>query len=67
MTWTISGSVNDLTPAVAANIFGNATENDTFIIGPSGFGYQYPSDFPNIVKFAQITNKVASQTGKILV
>src|SRR5947208_6885184 len=44
--WTISPSLVQTAPSLAAYYMGTASPNDELIAGPSGAGYMYPSDWP---------------------
>lgn len=44
--WTISPSLVQTAPSLAAYYLHTASQNDELIAGPSGAGYLYPSDWP---------------------
>src|SRR6266702_1520407 len=46
--WTISPSLVQTAPSLAAYYMGTASLNDELIAGPSGAGYMYPSDWPQV-------------------
>jgi hypothetical protein len=46
--WTISPSLVQTAPALAAYYMSTASQNDELIAGPSGEGYMYPSDWPQV-------------------
>jgi hypothetical protein len=41
--WTIPPTMPGYAPLALAKLFAEATPNDEFVAGPSGFGYAYPS------------------------
>ncbi|EGD74085.1 hypothetical protein PTSG_05777 [Salpingoeca rosetta] len=45
MGWTVSPGLVPLAPAVIEYAIAAATANDSFVAGPSGLGYIYPSTF----------------------
>ena len=45
MGWTISPGLVSLAPAMLEYTYSIATANDSFVTGPSGLGYIYPSSF----------------------
>ena len=51
MSWTISGSVQQLAPIVYDKIMRDSTDNDTFAMAPSGYGYVIPSKYSDIESF----------------
>src|SRR3989454_8900860 len=53
--WSISPALADLAPAYLELLYADATSNDTFIAGPSGVGYVYPSLFPERARPAFLT------------
>jgi hypothetical protein len=50
-------------PVVLAKLFADATPNDEFIAGPSGFGYAYPSAIDQKNVFADQTQTVMAKLG----
>src|SRR6266571_3338709 len=46
--WTISPSLVQTAPSLAAYYMGTASSNDELIAGPSGAGYMFPSDWPQV-------------------
>lgn len=58
MTWTIAPSMDDLTPHIKKYLYENATDNDSFISGPSGVGYVNVSEYNRdcIEEYSSITN-----------
>src|SRR6266516_3009142 len=46
--WTISPSLVQTAPSLAAYYMGTASLNDELIAGPSGAGYIFPSDWPQV-------------------
>jgi hypothetical protein len=44
--WTISPSLVQTAPSLAAYYLNTMTSNDELIAGPSGVGYMYPSEWP---------------------
>ncbi len=46
--WTISPSLVQTAPSLAAYYMGTASSNDELIVGPSGAGYMFPSDWPQV-------------------
>jgi len=59
--WTISPALCELAPTVMKYIYDRAsdTENgrDFFVAGPSGIGYNYPSQFPAIDDMSKLLNE----------
>ncbi len=46
--WTISPSLVQTAPSLAAYYMTTASSNDELIAGPSGAGYMFPSDWPQV-------------------
>src|SRR6266705_7003378 len=46
--WTISPSLVQTAPSLAAYYMNTASANDELIAGPSGAGYMFPSDWPQV-------------------
>src|SRR6266700_4312687 len=46
--WTISPSLVQTAPSLAAYYMDTASANDELIAGPSGAGYMFPSDWPQV-------------------
>ncbi|HEY6284910.1 MAG TPA: GxGYxYP domain-containing protein, partial [Ktedonobacteraceae bacterium] len=46
--WTISPSLVQTAPSLAAYYMGTASSNDELIAGPSGAGYMFPSNWPQV-------------------
>jgi GxGYxYP putative glycoside hydrolase C-terminal domain/GxGYxYP_N second domain/GxGYxYP third domain/GxGYxYP_N 1st domain len=57
--WTISPSLVQTAPSLAAYYMGTASPNDELIAGPSGVGYMFPSDWPQaqLPAFLQLTGE----------
>ena len=58
--WTISPSLVQTAPSLAAYYMNTASANDELIAGPSGAGYMYPSDWPQeqLPGFLQLTGEL---------
>lgn len=52
VTWAIDPFVGVHWPALLEFYSANATFNDTFHAGPSGYGYAYPFDIPTFPQYA---------------
>jgi len=64
IAWTISPFLVDVAPFIAWYYVSTASENDTFISGPSGAGYWYPCSNPNYVETQlKVTKRYFLQTG----
>ena len=63
MNWTIAPSLTDVAPYVMESIYDSATENDTFICGPSGIGYVNVNDY-NVNSMADYAAKTAGYCEK---
>jgi hypothetical protein len=61
--WTISPTLLQAAPGMAAYYAGTATFNDEFVAGPSGAGYMYPSRWPpvHLPAFLQRTGYLMQQ------
>eukprot|EP01084_Bolivina_argentea_P249692 418107_1 len=66
VSWTLSGSVQELAPIVYDKIMSNATSNDSFVMGPSGWSYQYINDYNNVGLFARDTANAIGLSNDIL-
>ena len=53
--WTTSPLLAELAPAVVEWYFGNATDNDYFMAAPTGIGNMYPTSYPNLSAYTEIT------------
>jgi GxGYxYP putative glycoside hydrolase C-terminal domain/GxGYxYP_N second domain/GxGYxYP third domain/GxGYxYP_N 1st domain len=64
--WTISPSLVQTAPSLAAFYMSTASPNDELIAGPSGEGYMYPSDWPQaqLPAFLKLTGELM-QTMKL--
>ena len=64
--WTISPSLVQTAPSLAAYYISTASPNDELIAGPSGVGYMYPSDWPQaqLPTFLKLTGELM-QTMKL--
>ena len=64
--WTISPSLVQTAPSLAAYYMSTASPNDELIAGPSGEGYIYPSDWPQeqLPAFLKLTGELM-QTMKL--
>lgn len=51
MGWSIQPSLYDLGPMAIKHAYDNADINDYFVAAVSGFGYMYPSMYPNLSDF----------------
>lgn len=47
MNWTMPGSIIDLAPAALEYYYQNAKDTDYFVIGGTGSGYMFPSEYPD--------------------
>jgi GxGYxYP putative glycoside hydrolase C-terminal domain/GxGYxYP_N second domain/GxGYxYP third domain/GxGYxYP_N 1st domain len=58
--WTISPSLVQTAPSLAAYYMSTASPNDELIAGPSGAGYMYPSDWPQqqLSPFLKLTGEL---------
>ena len=58
--WTISPSLVQTAPSLAAYYISTASPNDELIAGPSGAGYMYPSDWPQaqLPAFLKLTGEL---------
>ena len=58
--WTISPSLVQTAPSLAAYYLNTASPNDELIAGPSGEGYIYPSDWPQeqLPAFLKLTGEL---------
>eukprot|EP00049_Salpingoeca_infusionum_P019130 m.360371 g.360371 ORF g.360371 m.360371 type:complete len:634 (+) comp19009_c0_seq1:159-2060(+) len=56
--WTVTPALVSVAPLILDYIYSQATENDSFVTGPSGVGYIYPDSFdpPNLDSFASMTS-----------
>ena len=59
MGWTISPSLVQTAPSLAAYYMNTASPNDELLAGPSGVGYMYPSDWPQqqLTAFLRLTGE----------
>ncbi len=46
IAWSVSPALAEFAPIYLESLYREATLNDSFIAGPSGFGYVYPGLFP---------------------
>jgi len=64
IAWTISPFLVDVAPFMAWYYTSTATENDTFVSGPSGAGYWYPSSNSNYTTTQlEVTKRYLTRTG----
>lgn len=65
MSWTINPLIIDIAPNILNYFQATATENDSFIIGPSGAGYTFPVNWPkqDLNLFLDQTYRYAEETG----
>lgn len=49
--WSIQPSLIDLAPHIVKHTYDNADENDYFVAAVSGFGYMYPSIYPDLKSY----------------
>ena len=47
IAWSVSPALAQFAPIYLESLYSEATLNDSFIAGPSGFGYVYPGLFPS--------------------
>lgn len=62
--WSISPSLYYLAPTVFNMYYKNASNNDNFIIPPSGNGYIYPSQFPK-TELKNYTQRLSNYMKKV--
>jgi hypothetical protein len=59
--WTISPSMAELAPSVLSYLYKHAAHtekgSDYFVAGPSGIGYFYPEQHPNLTSAASLLNE----------
>ena len=69
MGWTLSPSVVDLAPVVAAHLYGSATAADHLVAGVSGVGYFYPDATTpeSLAALADLTAAYMAKAGMRLV
>jgi hypothetical protein len=64
VAWTISPFLADVAPFMAWYYASTATANDTFVSGPSGAGYWYPSSNSNYTNaYLEVTKNYFNKTG----
>jgi type II secretory pathway pseudopilin PulG len=64
VAWTISPFLADVAPFMAWYYASTATANDTFVSGPSGAGYWYPSSNSNYTNaYLEVTENYFNKTG----
>jgi hypothetical protein len=64
VAWSISPFLADVAPFMAWYYASTATANDTFISGPSGAGYWYPSSNSNYTStYLEVTKEYFNRTG----
>ncbi|KAF7198333.1 hypothetical protein HII31_00072 [Pseudocercospora fuligena] len=65
MSWTINPLIIDIAPNILIYFQATATENDSFVIGPSGAGYTFPINWPkqDLSLFLNQTSRYAEETG----
>ncbi len=63
MAFSISPWLHKLAPGAFAYYTSTMTENDNLIMGPSGAGYAYPSDIPNLAEYLRTTKSLMQETG----
>jgi hypothetical protein len=61
--WTIPPTMPGYAPIALGKLIGEATPNDEFIAGPSGFGYAYPSAIDEKNVFAAETQAEMAKVG----
>ena len=60
MGWTLSPAIADLAPAAMTKILAMKTDNDELVAGPSGYGYVYPTTWPEADQASFATRTAAS-------
>lgn len=67
MSWTINPLIIDIAPNILNYFQTTATENDTFVLGPSGAGYTFPINWPrkDLEVFLNQTKRYAEMTGTL--
>ncbi|MDP2955566.1 MAG: hypothetical protein Q8N53_04025, partial [Longimicrobiales bacterium] len=61
--WTTSPTLAELAPTVLRWLYAQATPQDTFLAGPSGRGYFYPSEHPDLAAEAERLDKALAHSG----
>lgn len=57
INWGMTPHLARLAPALAEYYYDTATENDYFVCGPSGSGYNYPNELPEPETFFERTGR----------
>lgn len=57
MNWTMPGSMIDLAPAAMQWYYQEAKDTDYFVIGGTGSGYMFPSEYPDLDAHLEIVNE----------
>ncbi len=60
---SISANLASLAPTMYAYYLKTATPNDVFVGGPSGAGYAYPSQMPNLDEYLSLSKQRLDQAG----
>ncbi len=63
MAFSISPWLHKLAPGAFAYYTSTMTDNENLIMGPSGAGYAYPSDMPDLAKYLRTTKSLMEETG----
>ncbi|EME79014.1 uncharacterized protein MYCFIDRAFT_79855 [Pseudocercospora fijiensis CIRAD86] len=65
MSWTINPLLIDIAPNIVGYFQATATENDSFVLGPSGAGYTFPVNWPkqDLRLFLDQTARYSKRTG----
>ncbi len=63
MAFSISPWLHRLAPGAFAYYTSTMTGNENLIMGPSGAGYAYPSDMPDLAKYLRTTKSLMRETG----
>ncbi|MFW6279393.1 MAG: GxGYxYP domain-containing protein [Bacillota bacterium] len=61
VNWTIAPTLIDLAPVTMEWFYENSIQ-DYFIAGPSGAGYMYPSEYPDLKEHVASLNEIFSRT-----
>ena len=57
INWTIPGSMIDLAPSAMQWYYEEAKDTDYFVIGGTGSGYMFPSEYPYLEDHLEIVNE----------
>jgi len=63
MGWTLPPTIPDYAAPIVSQIYAAATPNDEFLAGPSGYGFAFPSVFPQRPILANRTEQAMARMG----